>query len=124
MYKWPGRIIMESQMANAIHPKYQPVALIWSNEKPAGAMQFQENKRGCVMWLAARAAKGKVAVADAKTFGCFGGGASLYPQATGRQSHDLRHAPGACGRNGAKCTRLISGAPYMAKTDCCIMNFC
>jgi uncharacterized protein (DUF169 family) len=68
---------MESQIAKAIHSKYRPVAIIWSDEKPAGAMQFQENKWGCVMWLAAHAAKGKVAVADAKTFGCFGGGVGL-----------------------------------------------
>ncbi|PKN70036.1 MAG: hypothetical protein CVU54_08380 [Deltaproteobacteria bacterium HGW-Deltaproteobacteria-12] len=68
---------MESQIAKAIHPQYQPVAIIWSDEKPAGAMQFQEKKWGCVMWLVANAAKGKVAVADSRTFGCFGGGVGL-----------------------------------------------
>jgi uncharacterized protein (DUF169 family) len=68
---------MESAIAKAIQLKYQPVALIWSNEKPQEAMQFQEGKWGCVMWLAAHAAKGKTAVADAKTFGCFGGGVGL-----------------------------------------------
>jgi uncharacterized protein (DUF169 family) len=68
---------MESTIAKAIQLKYQPVALLWSNEKPQGAMQFHENKWGCVMWLAAAAAKGKSAVADAKTFGCFGGGVGL-----------------------------------------------
>ncbi len=68
---------MESLIAKAIQLQYQPVALLWSNEKPQGAMQFAENKWGCVMWLAAAAAKGKSAVADAKTFGCFGGGVGL-----------------------------------------------
>jgi uncharacterized protein (DUF169 family) len=68
---------MESLIAKAIQIKYQPVALLWSNEKPQGAMQFQNGKWGCVMWLAAHAAKGKSAVADAKTFGCFGGGVGL-----------------------------------------------
>ena len=68
---------MESAIAKAIQLKYQPVALLWSNEKPQGAMQFQEGKWGCVMWLAAHAAKGKTAVADIKTFGCFGGGVGL-----------------------------------------------
>ena len=68
---------MESAIAKAIQLKYQPVALLWSNEKPQGAMQFQEGKWGCVMWLVAHAAKGKTAVADAKTFGCFGGGVGL-----------------------------------------------
>jgi len=68
---------MESAIAKAIQLKYQPVALMWSNEKPQGTMQFQEGKWGCVMWLAAHAAKGKTAVADIKTFGCFGGGVGL-----------------------------------------------
>ena len=68
---------MESAIAKAIQLKYQSVALLWSKEKPQNAMQFQEGKWGCVMWLAAHAAKGKTAVADIKTFGCFGGGVGL-----------------------------------------------
>lgn len=68
---------MESQIAKAIKLKYQPVALLWSDEKPEGAMQFSEGKWGCVMWLAVSAAKGRPAVADAKTFGCIGGGVGL-----------------------------------------------
>ena len=68
---------MESKIANAVSLKYQPVALIWSDEKPAKAMQFQEGKWGCIMWLAAGAARGRVAVCDRKTFGCFGGGVGM-----------------------------------------------
>jgi uncharacterized protein (DUF169 family) len=68
---------MESAIAKAIQLKYQPVALMWSSEKPLDAMQFIEGKWGCVMWLAAHAAKGKTSVADIKTFGCFGGGVGL-----------------------------------------------
>lgn len=68
---------MESAIAKAIRLKYQPVALLWSNEKPEDAMQFAEGKWGCVMWLIVHAAKGKPAVADRKTFGCFGGGVGL-----------------------------------------------
>lgn len=68
---------MESAVARAIRLKYQPVALSWSDEKPADAMQFAEGKWGCVMWLVVHAAKGKPAVADRKTFGCFGGGVGL-----------------------------------------------
>jgi uncharacterized protein (DUF169 family) len=68
---------MESQIAKALHLKNQPVALLWSDEKPEGAMQFAPGKWGCVMWLAVSAAKGKPAVADAKTFGCIGGGVGL-----------------------------------------------
>jgi uncharacterized protein (DUF169 family) len=68
---------MESKIAEAIGLKYSPVALMWSNEKPADAMQFSEGKWGCVMWLVAAAAKGKSAVAGVKTYGCFGGGVGL-----------------------------------------------
>ena len=68
---------MESKIAQTIRLKYQPVALLWADEKPADALQFAEGKWGCVMWLAIHAAKGKPAVADAKTFGCGGGGVGL-----------------------------------------------
>jgi uncharacterized protein (DUF169 family) len=68
---------MESRIAQAIALRHQPLALIWSDEKPAKAVQFQENKWGCIMWLAASAAKGKTAVCDRKTFGCFGGGVGM-----------------------------------------------
>jgi hypothetical protein len=50
---------------------------MWADEKPADTMQFSEGEWGCVMWLAVHAAKGKTAVADKKTFGCFGGGVGL-----------------------------------------------
>lgn len=36
------RLVMESAIAKSIHLAYHPVALLWSNEKPAGAMQFSE----------------------------------------------------------------------------------
>jgi uncharacterized protein (DUF169 family) len=68
---------MESRIARAIEPKYPPIALAWTDEKPAAAMQFQAGKWGCVMWLAAAAAKGKPAVCDAATFGCVGGGVGM-----------------------------------------------
>jgi uncharacterized protein (DUF169 family) len=68
---------MKSRIAGAVQLQYQPVALLWSDVKPEDALQFAPGKWGCVMWLAVHAAKGKPAVADAKTFGCFGGGVGL-----------------------------------------------
>jgi hypothetical protein len=68
---------VDSKIAKAIHLKYHPVALIWSDEKPETAMQFQEKRWGCVMWLIANAAKGKSSACDIKTFGCFGAGVGL-----------------------------------------------
>jgi len=68
---------MESKIAGTLSLKFQPIALIWSDEKLAKAVQFQEGKWGCIMWLAASAAKGKAAACDRKTFGCFGGGVGM-----------------------------------------------
>jgi len=80
---------MESKIAKAIHLEYHPVALLWSNEKPEGAMQFQEKKWGCVMWLAASAAKGKPAGCDIKSW-VFGGGVGLVGK-------PIRNFPGGRG---------------------------
>ena len=69
---------MESAIAKAIRAKFEPVALLFSDELPEGAMQFAEAKWGCVMWLLlAAAAKGRPAAADRHTFGCLGGGTGL-----------------------------------------------
>ena len=68
---------MDSKIANVIALKYAPVALIWSEQKPEGAVQFKEQTWGCIMWLVASAAKGKTAVCDRRTFGCVGGGVGM-----------------------------------------------
>jgi len=69
---------MESAIARAIKARFEPVALLFSEELPEGAMQFAEARWGCVMWLLlAAAAKGKPAAADRRTFGCLGGGTGL-----------------------------------------------
>lgn len=68
---------MQSKLAQHLKMKLNPVAIIWSDEKPEGAMQFQKDKWGCVMMLFAQVAKGKTAVFDRETFACFGGGVGL-----------------------------------------------
>lgn len=68
---------MESRIASATGLEHGPVALLWSDEKPEGAVQFKEGHWGCIMWLLGSAAGGKSAVCDGKTFGCFGGGVGL-----------------------------------------------
>lgn len=68
---------MDSRIAKAVRLKYSPVALLWTDIKPEGAMQFSEGKWGCVLWLVVHAAKGGLSVVDKKTFGCFGGGVGL-----------------------------------------------
>jgi uncharacterized protein (DUF169 family) len=68
---------MESKISEAMGMKYQPVAILWTDEAPGKAHQFKEGKWGCVMWLLSGAAKGKAAVFDEKTCGCWGGGVGL-----------------------------------------------
>ena len=69
---------MESKIFKALKLAFQPVAILWSDERPAGALQFKGVGSGCVMSMFAQAAaKGKTAAFDKTTFGCFGGGAGL-----------------------------------------------
>ena len=68
---------MQSTLAAALGGKHQPVALMFSDHAPEGAMQFVAGRWGCVMWLLASAARGRAAVADRDTFGCLGGGTGL-----------------------------------------------
>jgi uncharacterized protein (DUF169 family) len=68
---------MESKLAKVINLKYSPVAILWSDELPEGALQFKEGRWGCVIGMLRGAALGKTAVFDNKTFGCPGGGTGL-----------------------------------------------
>lgn len=68
---------MESAIAKALDLTHHPVALLWSDGKPEGALQFKKGRWGCIMSLVAHAAKGNTACCDKDTFGCFGGGVGL-----------------------------------------------
>jgi uncharacterized protein (DUF169 family) len=62
---------MNSKIAHYLNLDLNPVAIIWSNDKPKKALHLKEGKFACVMHLVAQAAKGKTAVLDADTSGCF-----------------------------------------------------
>ena len=68
---------MESKIASALNLRFNPVAVIWSDEQPEDALSFKKRKWGCVMSLFAQVAKGRTAVFDRETFGCWGGGVGL-----------------------------------------------
>lgn len=69
---------MESVIATAHGLIHEPEAIVWSDEKPEGAVQFEPGKWGCVMAMfAAAATRGKTAAFDRETYGCFGGGFGL-----------------------------------------------
>lgn len=64
---------MQSRIAQELKLKHSPVAILLSDEKPAGALQFAEGKWGCVIAMLMAAAKGKAAALDRETVACGGG---------------------------------------------------
>ena len=68
---------MKSKIAEVVNLRYSPVAIVFTDEKPEGALQFKEGRWGCVVSMLNSAAKGKTAVFDRKTYGCAGGGVGL-----------------------------------------------
>jgi uncharacterized protein (DUF169 family) len=68
---------MKSVIAEALALKYEPVAILLTDDRPVNAVQFKEGKFSCVMFMLAVAVRGRQAVFDRKTFGCPGGGVGL-----------------------------------------------
>lgn len=68
---------MESKIAMAIKLKNSPVAILWSNTQPENALQFKEDKWGCVISMMNAASKGRTAVFSQNTTGCMGGSVGL-----------------------------------------------
>lgn len=68
---------MKSRLAEALRLRVPPVALLWADDAPEGAVRFKEGRWGCVLWLLAAAAEGRAGACDRATFGCFGGGVGL-----------------------------------------------
>ncbi|RYD02706.1 hypothetical protein N752_23285 [Desulforamulus aquiferis] len=57
---------MRSKISESIKLRYSPVAIVFTDERPEGALQFKEGRFGCVIAMLAGAAKGKTVVFDRK----------------------------------------------------------
>jgi uncharacterized protein (DUF169 family) len=68
---------MESVIADTLHLRHGAVAILWADEKPEQALQFHQEKWGCVMAMFAQAALGKTVAFDRKSYGCLGGGVGI-----------------------------------------------
>ncbi|MDR7867842.1 MAG: DUF169 domain-containing protein [Sporomusaceae bacterium] len=68
---------MRSEIAARLKLRYGPVAIVLTEEKPVGALEFQEGKWGCVAAMLSAAAKGRQAVFGRGRHGCPGGGVGL-----------------------------------------------
>jgi uncharacterized protein (DUF169 family) len=69
---------MKSITAEKLRLDQEPVAILWSNVKPEGALQIKPHGFGCIMpFFAHVAMKGKTAVFDRESYGCPGARAGL-----------------------------------------------
>jgi uncharacterized protein (DUF169 family) len=96
---------MQSVISDELKLRLAPVAVIFTDDKPAGALQFQEGRRGCVVsLLQAAAQQGKVAVFDRETTPCPGGVIGLEFADTWADPEGMAHflsvGGGPAGREG------------------------
>lgn len=85
-----------SQIARAAGIVLNPVAIVWTDKKPEGALAFKAGTWGCAMWLFAKVAKeGKTAAFTRETTTCAGGAMGL---GFGRpwEKHAARTEEGFC----------------------------
>jgi len=69
---------MKSAVVEHLEPRFEPVALIWSDRMPDEARQFKEGRFGCILHLVAEASRrGRVAGGSRDTIACSGGRAAL-----------------------------------------------
>lgn len=68
---------MESRLAKELSLRYEPVAVLLSNDKVEGALQSKAGQWSCTIPLMIAAAKGKTAVFERQTTGCKGGKVGL-----------------------------------------------
>jgi uncharacterized protein (DUF169 family) len=71
-------MLPRSEIAKAAGIALNPVAMVWTDNKPAGALEFRPGVWSCTMWLFAKVAReGKTAVFSKETTTCAGGAMGL-----------------------------------------------
>jgi len=69
---------MESTIVAHLQPEFEPVAVVWADELPDGAVEFKAGRFGCILNLFAEASvRGRVAGGSRDTVVCNGGRAAL-----------------------------------------------
>ena len=69
---------MKSTIVEHLKPEFEPVAVLWSDDIPEGALEFKEGRFGCILNLFAEASRrGRVAGGSRDTIVCPGGRAAL-----------------------------------------------
>ena len=113
-------LTMESAIARATGMRFEPVAILFSDERPEKARQFKEGKWGCAMFMLGAATRGDTAVFDRKTFGCPGGAVGLgfgneyknFPGGEDCFSYFLSVGNGAWDKGREECKKL---EPFLNK---------
>ncbi|HXX54560.1 MAG TPA: DUF169 domain-containing protein [Methanoregula sp.] len=101
---------MRSITAEKLNLAYDPVAVLWTNKKPEGALQIKPHGHGCIMpFFAQVATRKKTAVFDRESYGCPGAKAGLgfgtgYPDAFGGAGIEFMAAFFSKGKASAKDT--------------------
>jgi hypothetical protein len=69
---------MKSTVVEHLDPEFEPVAVVWSDEIPSGAIEFAAGRFGCILNLFAEASlRGRVAGGSRDTIVCKGGRAAF-----------------------------------------------
>ena len=69
---------MKSTIVEHLRPEFEPVAVVWSESIPEGALEFKKGCFGCILNLFAEASRrGRVAGGSRETIVCSGGRAAL-----------------------------------------------
>lgn len=106
---------MQSKLIDALKLDNHAIAVLHTNERPAGAMQFEPGKWGCVISMFAAASKGKTAVFDSETCGCSGGGMGLCLTAMREPPGGLAAFLSTGGGEGCPAGELYIKTPQLAQ---------